>query len=56
MATVRCNYCNWVGDEPSSAEYETLEEWEAAMDDFRDSHDNMARNYCPMVEEAQDVD
>ena len=47
MTTVRCNYCNWVGQEPSPAEYETHEEYEDAMVDFKDSHDNPERNTCP---------
>ncbi len=42
--TVKCAYCNWVGQQPSPAEFETLDEWREAMRDFRDSHDP---NTCP---------
>lgn len=44
---VRCNYCSWIGIEPSTAEYDTQEEYEAAFKAFRDSHDDPEQNTCP---------
>ncbi len=50
MTELRCNYCNWVGQEPSPAEYSTQEAYEEAYADFRDSHNNPERNICPTQE------
>ena len=44
---VHCNYCNWIGQEPSTAEFETTEDYDRAYVAFRDSHDNPAVNTCP---------
>lgn len=50
MTTVRCAYCNWVGQEPSPAEYPTDEAYWDAYAEFRASHDN----YVAAVEAALD--
>jgi hypothetical protein len=44
---IHCNYCNWIGQEPNVAAYETQEEFEEAYRQFRDSHDNPSVNTCP---------
>lgn len=44
---VRCSYCDWVGEEPNSAAYDSLAEYEAAYAEFRASHDNPEFNTCP---------
>ncbi len=49
---VRCSYCNWIGQEPNRAEFETQEEYEAAYAEYNDSHDNPERNTCPLSEES----
>ena len=45
---IHCNYCNWIGQEPSFAEYQTEEDYEEAYKDYTDSHDNPDRNTCPL--------
>jgi hypothetical protein len=34
MKTIRCNYCEWVGIEPSPAEFKTQEEFDTAITKF----------------------
>jgi hypothetical protein len=40
---VRCNYCNWIGQYPSSAEFDTLAEFEARITQLDIEHDGL----CP---------
>jgi len=35
---IHCQYCDWVGQEPSTAEYDTQEAYEEAYQAFLDSH------------------
>ena len=43
MQTIRCVYCDWVGYEPSPAEFETDESFRLAMEEFERDRD---QNCC----------
>jgi len=38
MLEVKCNYCDWIGQEPTPAEYETEEEYNQAYQYYLESH------------------
>lgn len=43
MTYVKCPYCPWSGPEPSSTDFETPQQFDAAVKDFYREHDEQ----CP---------
>ena len=51
MAIYHCPYCGWVGTQPDSAQYDSLDEFQAALDRF--AEEQTCHPGCPSEDEEQ---